>query len=457
MADRAQLDILKRGVEVWNNWRKSNSETIPNFSRADLRTAVLRGAHLHSADLSGANLSGADLSVADLSKADLSKAYLSKANLSVADLSQADLRGANLMRTDLSRVDLGKADLRETFLQLANLSEADLRKADLREAHLHRADLRGANLGRANLSHASLNGARLSEVDLRGANLSKANLNQASLNGARLNGADLRGANLSSADLARVDLRKADLTEVLLHMTNLSEANLDEANLIGSAMSQTLLGAIDLSGVKGLETVRHQRPSTIGIDTFYLSKGEIPEVFMRGAGVPENFIAYVRSLVVKPIDYYSCFLSHSSRDKEFAKRLHADLQSEQVRCWYAPEDLRIGDKFRQRIDEAIQVYDKLLLVLSENSVNSPWVETEVETAFEKERQRKRLVLFPIRLDNAVMETREAWAADIRRQRHIGNFSQWKDHDSYKTALARLLRDLNSEDGTALPPKAETVD
>src|SRR5205807_6274097 len=147
--------------------------------------------------------------------------------------------------------------------------------------------------------------------------------------------------------------------------------------------------------------------------------------------------------VISTIEYYSCFISYSSKNEDFSKRLYADLQTEHVRCWFAPEDLKIGEKFRSRIDEAIRLHDKLLLVLSENSVNSPWVETEVESAFEKERQQKRLVLFPIRLDNAVMETRQAWAADIRRTRHIGDFRQWQDDTAYQGALQRLLRDLHA--------------
>jgi hypothetical protein len=84
-----------------------------------------------------------------------------------------------------------------------------------------------------------------------------------------------------------------------------------------------------------------------------------------------------------------------------------------------------------------------MVLLSESSVSSPWVEKEVETAFEKERREKRTVLFPIRLDEAVMETGEAWAADIRRTRHIGDFRDWKNHDSYKKAFERLLRDLKA--------------
>jgi hypothetical protein len=91
-----------------------------------------------------------------------------------------------------------------------------------------------------------------------------------------------------------------------------------------------------------------------------------------------------------------------------------------------------------------------MIVLSANSIRSPWVEKELDTAFEKERRQNTLALFPIRLDDAVMQTNEAWAADIRRTRHIGDFTRWKDHDSYLKELERLLRDLKA--GSSLPAK-----
>ncbi|HME00634.1 MAG TPA: toll/interleukin-1 receptor domain-containing protein, partial [Terriglobia bacterium] len=108
----------------------------------------------------------------------------------------------------------------------------------------------------------------------------------------------------------------------------------------------------------------------------------------------------MKSLAGNPIEFYSCFISYSSRsgqDDEFARRLHADLQQNGVRCWFAPEDLKIGEKFRTRIDESIRVYDKLMVILTEHSILSPWVEEEVEAALEKERKQSgKLVLFPIR-------------------------------------------------------------
>jgi hypothetical protein len=97
---------------------------------------------------------------------------------------------------------------------------------------------------------------------------------------------------------------------------------------------------VDLSTVKGLETVRHIGPSSISIDTIYLSLGNIPEAFLKGAGVDDTFINYNHSLDGKAIEYYSCFIRYSSNDEAFARRLYADLQSQKFRCRFAPEDLK---------------------------------------------------------------------------------------------------------------------
>lgn len=142
-------------------------------------------------------------------------------------------------------------------------------------------------------------------------------------------------------------------------------------------------------------------------------------------------------------EYYSCVLSYATEDQAFAEKLYADLQSAGVSCWYTPHDLKIGDKMRDKIYAAIQGKDKLLLILSEHAVTSDWVAREVELAFERERQPpETLVLFPIRLDDAVMKTNMAWAGDIRRIRFIGDFRQWQDEAAYQRALQRLLRDLH---------------
>lgn len=218
----------------------------------------------------------------------------------------------------------------------------------------------------------------------------------------------------------------------------LARTNLSEAIFVGTFFSD-----VNLSGAIGLGTCRHQGPSSIDFRTLVQSQS-VPLSFLRGCGLSDGLIDYLPSILAKPIQFYSCFISYSTRNQEFADRLHADLQDSSVRCWFAPEDLKIGDPFRQRIDESIRVHDKLLLILSEYSVQSHWVQEEVEAAMEREHRDNRLVLFPIRIDDAVMTTEQAWAAAIRRTRHIGNFVGWKDHDSYRRAFDRLLRDLSAE-------------
>lgn len=138
------------------------------------------------------------------------------------------------------------------------------------------------------------------------------------------------------------------------------------------------------------------------------------------------------------------FISNSSKDQEFAERLYSDLQSNGIRCWFAPKDLKSGERFRTTIDETIQVTDKLLLVLSESSIKSQWVEKEVETALEREVELQKIILLPIRVDDAVININTGWPADIRRTRHIGDFTNWKHHDSYRQAFDRLLQELKTK-------------
>jgi hypothetical protein len=114
----------------------------------------------------------------------------------------------------------------------------------------------------------------------------------------------------------------------------------------------------------------------------------LPLAFLRGVGCPDSRIDYLPSLLSIPIQYYSCFINYSHKDEEFVRRLHADLQNEGVRCWFAPHDLPIGSKILDEIDAAIRLRDKILLVLSEHSIASDWVEDEVKTGYEKERKRR---------------------------------------------------------------------
>jgi uncharacterized protein YjbI with pentapeptide repeats len=295
--------------------------------------------------------------------------------------------------------------------------------------HLAGANLAGAKLYRADLQAADLRGAKMYETDLRGADLRHANLS----------GADLRGANLHSANLREAILGEADLRRATLWGVNLYKADLRGADLTRAVLQGTVFGATTLSEVKGLDQCNHVGPSIVDFETLRNS-GPLPIAFLRGVGLPNNLIEYLPSLLNEAIQFYSCFISYSTKDEDFANRLHADLQNKGVRCWFARHDLPIGGKILDEIDVAIRSRDKVLLVLSEHSIKSDWVEDEVTKGFEEERKRGQIVLFPVRLDDVVMVTNEPWAAKLRA-RLIGDFRRWKDHDAYTEGFERVMRDL----------------
>jgi TIR domain/Pentapeptide repeats (8 copies) len=347
----------------------------------------------------------------------------------------------NKWRKDNPRVrpDFGGADLRGAALSEADLSAANLYKANLSGADLSRANLRGATLREIDLSSATLSGADLSEAALSDADLS----------GAILYHADLRVANLYNADLSGSTLDGADLAGAILYHANLRVVNLSRADLGGAKMLATIITNVDLSGVKGLESVIHGGPSEISISTIYQSKGNIPEVFLRGCGVPENFIVYMHSLAGQPkaFEFYSCFISHSAKDKPFCERVYTDLQGSGVRTWYFPEDAKWGESVWGEIDRSIRIYDKLVVVCSKNSLHSGPVLREIERALNREDKEGKSILFPITLDDCIFEEWEnARKADVLRK-VVGDFRGWeKSASKYDAAFKKLLRGLKAEEG-----------
>ena len=392
MANQEHLKIFQQGVPAWNKWREENRKILP-----DLRDAALGG----SAFVWG-------------------------------DLREAALRGADFREADLRRANLGDADLNDAVMRGANLVGASLT-----DAYAYSVDLIGADL-----SGASLRAAYFSRAVLAGANLSAADLAEADLTEAILYAADLTQANLHFANLRGSDLAVARLVQANLHGAVLSRALFDDSDFTHATAGYTVFADNDLSKVKGLETVQHLGPSTVGIDTIYASKGSIPESFLRGAGVPEDFITYMKSLVGKALDSYSCFISYSSKDDEFAQRLYADLQTKNVRCYKFDRDAKWGEPVWGEIDTAIRHYDKLVVICSKDSLQSPAVIREIERALQKEDREHKNVLFPVRIDDYLFdEWDHPRKADVVRV-VAGDFRGWEDHAKYSKAFPRFLDALN---------------
>jgi hypothetical protein len=344
-----------------------------------------------------------------------------------------DLRGADLQGHDLVQVNLSFADLSD-----AQLSGANLTQADLSHCRLHSANLSGANLTRANLSDAVLDSAAVFRADMTAATAVRSSFRSTML----------VLSNFTLANLTGADLANANLLNTLFIRTRLQRARMPESRL-----EWTVFVDVDLSEVIGLDDVVHNGPSSLGMDTIMRSAGQIPEQFLRGAGLKDVWIQHVRALRVESSRFSSCFISYATADQPFADRLYDDLQRNGVRCWLAHRDIRAGRKIHQQIEEAIRTSDRLLLIISESSMKREWVNTEIIHAREYEARQNRQMLFPITL--VPFDRITGWsvpdpvtgkdAAREIREYFILDFSNWRNDTEYQRSFNRLLEGLRTED------------
>ena len=171
-------------------------------------------------------------------------------------------------------------------------------------------------------------------------------------------GANLHGANLSAANLRGADLRAADLRGA-----NLSDANLRGANLGGANLGEAQCGGTNFADVAGLSKARglirskHEGPSTIGIDTLFLSQGKIPETFLRGCGVPDTLIVQQRNWSVRWSLSSSTHASSATARRTRISRNACTRRCETRDCVSGtePEDIQSGKKSHEQIAEAIRL------------------------------------------------------------------------------------------------------
>lgn len=272
MANPEHLEILRKGIRTWNEWR---DEVIDSNIKPDLTNAKLDGCDLSLVNFSEVNLKGASLKSVNLSNADLSKAFLDRVNLEMSILNGSRIRHSSLYHAILRKAFLIDVDLRESIMYGVNLEEANMVRSNLSGCRLGNANMQKVNLSDSELVDAYLESVNLEAGVLLGSDLSRCSFDsssmkrvdmshskicKASLRLVDLEDAILLNANLSDADLSESNLRSAILTDAVLVGANLSgadltEAYLNKANLEGGVFTSAVLIKTDLRNSNLVDTV----------------------------------------------------------------------------------------------------------------------------------------------------------------------------------------------------------
>ncbi|MFL2645350.1 MAG: pentapeptide repeat-containing protein [Dehalococcoidia bacterium] len=402
MADMELVLIVKRGRDAVAQWREENPTT-----------------------------------TMDLSEAYMSHTRLPQVDLSASDLRNADFMGAMLRRANFSRSYMNPCHLYRSDLREANLSGTLLSGANLRGADLRKANLEGANLDRAILSDTNFEGA-----NLKGANLSRTNIDRANLKDADLSGAYFGGSRIKRSNFDNISLNGSDLFEA-----NIDSVSFVDADFTDVVLGYTVFQNCDLSSVKNLSSVRHDAPSTLGVDSL-IKSSNLSEAFLRGIGVTESFIELSKSIQRHDIAS-ECYISCTSEHEGFAKKLQEQLRDRGIVSWLFSESSRGNALVDRRstseeeeIERWVRHYDKLIVVTTEESFSNEVIRNDVSSAKEKQMADDEWLMYLVSPNAEIMESRNRFIRTLRSENTV--FVIDFDTDAYEGSLDRLVETIKTE-------------
>lgn len=355
----------------------------------------------------------------------------------LSSLAGADLKGAQLDGIVLAGSDLNGACLDDASLAETNLIGAQFIEASLKRATITPAALGGADLFRADLEEANLQSAQCRDACLVGTNLSRANLVKTGFDDALFGLTTLHGTFLAFTHLG--EIQYARHPQRGYEMPNLVDT--ETVQRTAAPFSDDILARIEDEAARNwMEKQRHI------LIRFFENCG-ITKLVLDGAGLLGG------GRLRRP----SVFISYATEDEDFVRKLERALSNAGITTWFAPHQMRGGTPILDQVTAAIGSHDRTLLVLSESSMNSRWVRTEVLAARGTEEATGRRILFPIRLnDFDELRRWKLFDADLGtdlahelRALFIPDFSNWRDDSSFEAAVAQLIRDLDVAGGPQL--------
>ena len=129
---------------------------------------------------------------------------------------------------------------------------------------------------------------------------------------------------------------------------------------------------------------------------------------------------------------HDVFISYSSKNSAAAQAICHELEDNNIKCWMAPRDIPVGAKYASVITQAIKECKAVVLVFSEYSAISPWVESEINIAFSNRRP-----IVPYKIDTTPLENYDEFYLMLNNRHWI------EAYPDFKTRFADLVTVISS--------------
>jgi hypothetical protein len=128
------------------------------------------------------------------------------------------------------------------------------------------------------------------------------------------------------------------------------------------------------------------------------------------------------------------FISYTHSDRSFARKITNDLRLHGHKVWIDESGINIGDPLIEKIRHALDSIDYVIVILSKASIKSEWMKRELDIAFNREIEEKRILILPIVIERPVK------LPGFLKGKLYGDFSR---EDDYAEKLELLLRSLSN--------------
>jgi 5'-deoxynucleotidase YfbR-like HD superfamily hydrolase len=151
------------------------------------------------------------------------------------------------------------------------------------------------------------------------------------------------------------------------------------------------------------------------------------------------------------------FLSHSSANKTFVRRVKNSLEQYKIKTWLDETNIKPGESITESLQKALNECDVLLLFLTPHSVQSGWVRSEWQSRFAVQVSSRKIKVVPLLVEDCEIpeflkdikyidfrSDYDTGIAQLLRALLNGHLKEFKRESGIAKVVSEILDDLSSE-------------